>query len=382
MSPLLIHISREVLVKAIQHVYKAVSNNSRGTRISGIHIFAGSEGVVFVGSGTSLTVQYKVCIPDRKVQILNQGSIACQANYFYEICRKLIDDIVVIEVNEQRMLKITSGNTQVRLNGMFLGGSTLLLPIDHQQTTNHLQVSCNRLVTMIKQVAGAASTTDTKPIFMGVSLEIQENQLTMIATDGVVRMAKCSISIDNDMRGIASAVIPGANLLEIAKMLANDDITHVTIELSHSEITFMTPNLLIKSALIDGLYPSTQRLVPHLHVSEVVLNNKLFKQLLDRVSVLADHHLITMHVSGGKLSLLSNKAEIGDVSDVLHLDKQSGEDFIITINEKYLISTLRCIDEDHIRIRFTGSRSPIMILPVLEESKWLFLLTPVLTKSS
>ncbi|CAM3683509.1 MULTISPECIES: DNA polymerase III subunit beta [Paenibacillus] len=381
MSPLLIHISREILVKAIQHVYKAVSNNSRGTRISGIYIFAGSEGVVFRGSGTSLTVQYKACSSDRKVRVLNQGSIACQANYFYEICRKLIDDIVIIKVNEQGLLTITSGSTQVRLNGMFLRDSPFLSTRDHQQST-HLHVSCNRLVTMIKQVAGVASTTDTKPIFMGVSLEIQENQLTMIATDGVVRMAKCSISIENDTRGIASAVIPGANLIEIAKMLGNDDFTHVMIELSHSEIKFMTPNLLIKSALIDGSYPSTQRLVPHFHVSEVVLNNKSFKQLLDRVSVLADHHLITMHVSGGKLSLLSNTAEIGDVSDVLHLDKQFGEDFSITINAKYLISTLRCIDEDHIRIRFTGSRRPIMLLPVLEESKWLFLITPVLTKSS
>jgi len=381
-SMLLIHISREILVKAIQHVYKAVSSNGRGTMISGIYIFAGSDGVIFSGSGTSLTVQYKVCTSDRKVRILSQGSIACQANYFYEICRKLMDDIVIIEVTEQRMLYITSGSTQVRLNGMLNIDTPLLSPKNHQQTTYHILVPCNLLVSMINQVSGVASMTDAKPIFMGVYLEIQGSQLTMIATDGVVRMARCSIPIENDTGWTGISVIPASSLIDIAKMLTNDGFTDVAIELNHYEIRFTTPNLLIKSALIEGLYPSTRSLVPRFHVSEVVLNNKTFRQLLDRVSVLADHHLITMQISEGKLRLLTNTAEIGDVSDVLDLEEQSGENFSITINGKFLISTLRCIDEDYIRIRFTGSRSPILLLPVREERDWLFLLTPVMTKSS
>ncbi|MBP1894073.1 MULTISPECIES: DNA polymerase III subunit beta [Paenibacillus] len=379
---MLIHISRELLVKAIQHVYKAVSNNGRGSMISVINILVQNEWIFISGTGTSLAVQYKVCTSDSKVRIFNQGSITCQANYLYEISRKLVDDIVIIEVIEQRILYITSGSTQVRLNGMLHTDIPFFSQNKYQQTTNQFIVPCNLLVPMIKQVAGVASTTDAKPVFMGVCLEIQGSQLTMIATDGVVRMARCSIPIENDAGWTGISIIPATSLIDIAKMLTNDGFTDVVIELNHYEIRFMTPNLLIKSAVIEGLYPSTRNLVPHIHVSEVVLDNISFRQLLDRVSVLAGYHLVTMQISEGRLTLLSNTAEIGGISDELDLKEQSGENFSITINGKFLISTLRCVNEDYIRIRFTGSRSPILLLPVREERDWLFLLTPVLTKSS
>ena len=141
-------------------------------------------------------------------------------------------------------------------------------------------------------------------------------------------------------------------------MLAVDGLTMVTIELNHHEIRFMTPNLLITSVLIEGMYPSTRNLVPTSHVSEIVLNIKSLRQMVERVSVLADYHLVTMHVSENKLELTSSTPEIGDVSDVL-LEDKIGENFSITINVKYLISTLRCIESDSIRVRFAGRKSPL-----------------------
>lgn len=128
------------------------------------------------------------------------------------------------------------------------------------------------------------------------------------------------------------------------------------------------------------MYPSTRNLVPTSHVPEIVLNIKSLRQMVDRVSVLADYHLVTMHVSENKLVLTSSTPEIGDVSDVLLLEDKIGENFSITINVKYLISTLRCIESDSIRVRFAGRKSPIVLLPALEDRACLFLLTPVMTR--
>lgn len=380
MNQLLVHISRDLLAKAIQHVYKVVSNNSRVPTLSGLYISAGSEGVIFTGSNTSLTVQYKVCITDSRVHILNKGRIVCPAKYLYEIIRKLNDGNVILEVNEQLMLTITSENTRVCLSGMSPIDYLFIPPQYHQQAANRINVSCNLLMSVIKQVAGAASTSEAKPILTGVSLEIQENQLTMIATDGVIRMATQSICIKNEGGFLGSAVIPGENLKEIAKLLGDDDLASVTIQLNYHEIRFMTHSLLIQSVLIEGSYPSTRNLVPTSHVSEIVLNIKSFRQLVDRVSVLSDYHLITMDVSENKLELISSTPEIGEVRDVLLLEDKNGENFSITINGKYLLSTLRCIESDSIRVRFAGRKSPLVLLPALEDRAWLFLLTPVMTR--
>ena len=380
MNQLLVHISRDLLTKAIQHVYKAVANNNPVPILSGLYIYAGSEGVVFSGSNTSLTVQYKACITDNKVHILNKGRIVCPARYLYEIIRKLNDGNVILEVNEQHMLSITSGGTRVSLSGMSPVDYPFIPTQHDQQAANSINVSCNVLMSVIKQVAEAASTSDAKPIWTGVLLEIQGNQLTMIASDGVIRMATRSICIENEGGFSGSAVIPGVNLMEIAKMLGDDDLAKVTIHLNHHEISFMTQIMMLKSVLIEGGYPSTRNLVPNSHVSEIVLNIKSFRQMVDRVSVLANDHLITMHVSERKLELISRTAEIGDVRDVLLLEDKNGENFSITINGKYLINTLRCIESDSIRVRFTGTKSPLVLLPALEDKEWLFLLSPVMTR--
>ncbi|MFS0868500.1 DNA polymerase III subunit beta [Paenibacillus xylanilyticus] len=380
MNKLLVHLSRDVLAKAVQHVFKAVSNHRHAPNLSGLYIYAGNEEVIFSGGNTSLKVQYKVCITDRKTQIMKKGSIVCPAKYLYEIIRKLNDGNVILEADEQLVLSITSGNTRVCLSGVSPMATAFIPPQHHQESTRGIDVSYNVLKSVIKQVAEAASTSEAKPILTGVLLEIQGNQLTMIATDGVVRMAKRTICIENEGEFSGSAVIPRANLMEIAKILDDEGLAKVNIQLNPYEISFMTHSHLIESVLIEGYYPSTKNLVPSSYVSEIVLDIQLFRKVVERVSVLADDNLITMHISEKKLELISSTAEIGDVRDVLFLKDKVGENFSITINGKYLISTLRCIESDTIRVRFTGSKSPFVFLPDLEDRSWLFLLTPVMTR--
>ncbi|KOY17897.1 hypothetical protein AMS66_02810 [Paenibacillus xylanivorans] len=372
------HLSRDLLAKSIQHVFKALSNNSQGI-LSGLYIYAGNEEVVFRGSNASLTVQYRACVTDSMIHIFREGSIVCPAKYLYEIIRKLNDGNVVLEVNEQLILSIISGNTRVSLSGLSsIDSPFITTPQYHQHSGNSIDVSSNSLKSMIKQVVGAVSTSEAKPILTGVLLEVQESLLTMIATDGVIRMAKRSIWIENGRGFSGNVVIPGINLMEIVRLLDDDEQAMVTIQLNHHEIRFIAQNQIIESVLIEGVYPSTRNLVPTTHVSEIILNIKSFRQVIDRVFVLADYHLITIHVSEKKLELRSSTAEIGDVRDELLLEDKNGANFSITINGKYLLSTLRSIESDSIRIRYAGKKSPLVLIPALEDNTWLFLLNPVM----
>lgn len=380
MNKLLVHLSRDLLAKAIQHVFKALSNNSYGV-LSGLYISAGSKEVVFSGSNASLTVQHRTSITENnKIHIVKEGSIVCPAKYLYEIIRKLNDGNVVLEVNEQLILSITSGNTRVCLSGMSPTGYPFMPKKYHQYSGNNIDVSSSLLKSLIKQVAGAVSTSEVKPILTGVSMEVQGNLFTMLATDGVIRMATRSICIENSRGFSGSAVIPGVNLMEIVKLLDGEGDEMVTIQLNHHEIRFKTQNQLIQSVLIEGLYPSTRNLVPTTYVSEIILNINSFRQVIDRVFVLADHHLITIYVSEKRMKLISSTSEIGDVRDELPLEDKNGENFSITINAKFLISTLRCIESDSLRIRYAGTKSPLVLLPASDNSTWLFLLNPVMTK--
>ncbi|GAB6926224.1 DNA polymerase III subunit beta [Paenibacillus sp. JCM 10914] len=377
---MLVHISKSVLVKALQQVYRAVPSHSPNSLLSGLYIHADSEGIVFRGSNTSLTLQYKVDIQDGSVHVVRSGSIVCHAKYLYELVRKMNDDDVILEAKSQSMLHISAGGTFVRLSGMSQAEEfPSIVPPVSVALYPTVQVPSRLLISVIQQVVVAVSTSESRPILTGVSLVIQGERLTMIATDGIVRMATRTVAIKNEAGVSASVIVPGTNLLEISRLLGEDGDEPVTIQFYPHQIYFSTNRLCMQSALIEGKYPPTRDLVPSGYISEVTVNLSILRQTVDRVSVLAEQRLITLQASEPRLVLSADTSEIGDMCDGLAWESRSGEDFRITVNGKYLISTLRSMESDCIRIRFADKRRPIILLPTDENASWLFLLNPVLT---
>ena len=119
--------------------------------------------------------------------------VSSAGKYLFEIIRKLEDGKVTLEVNEHLVLSISSENTRACLSGMSPIEYPFIRPPYYHQSANYINVSCNLFISVINQVAGATSTSEAKPILTGVSLEIQGNQLNLIATDGVIRMASINL---------------------------------------------------------------------------------------------------------------------------------------------------------------------------------------------
>lgn len=374
---MLIHVSKDSLSAALQVVLKAVSANSSLPVLSGINIQVHATGMVVTASNMSMTIEYKIPIDMDSMIVHQTGGIVVPARYFYEIIRKLDSGWVRLEMIESLILTIQSEYTQFRLCGMdaaeFPGIHYIDIPPSQKISINNAL-----LKKIIKRVAFAVSTSETRPILTGVSLTIDDHSISMTATDGV-RLAQVIENMDNPTTSSLNAVIPGATLLDLSKMLSEADNTTTEIGIGSNQIRFISKEMMVQSALLEGTYPSINNLIPQSYLSEVLVNTSVLLRVIERVSILAGESVTLSILPSSKLQLISKSAEVGDVKEEIPLEGIEGDHFSVSFNGKYFRDILRAIESESLKIRFAGKERPIVIEPVDRSASTLFLITPVRT---
>lgn len=377
MSAVLVDLSRDSLINALQHVLRAVSPNSPIPILAGMHIQVYAHEIVFTASNTSLTIQCTVSRNDKSFHAHKTGSIVVPARYFNEVIRKLSAESITLEIKKHLILSIISGNSHIRLCGMDPAEFPSIINKEYH-SANKLRISSALLKMSIKQVASAASISEMRPVLTGVSFDYNNDSLCLVATDGIRLASKTLHTIKRHGTISTKILIPAKNLYEVSKMLRNDDET-IEIDAAENQIRISSNDIKIESALIEGAFPSVSNVIPKSYLTEIVVVTTQLLRAVECVSVLADESIIRLASSGNSLELLSRTAEIGDVQDEVSFIHMSGDEFSIALNGKYLIDILRSIGSEYVKLRFNGKTSPVVLIPEDTESSTLFLLTPIRT---
>ncbi|AIQ35259.1 hypothetical protein R50345_11945 [Paenibacillus sp. FSL R5-0345] len=378
MKSLLIHVSKDSLSTALQAVSKAISANSSSRVLSGILIQAQTQGLIITASNIRMTIEYKLPVKRDSVVVHNTGEIVVPARYFYEIIRKLDPGLIRLRIAESLMLNIQSGNTQFRLCGMDAAEFPRIQYIDHP---NIQRISMNNtlLKQIFKRVVFAVSSSETRPVLTGVSLQIDRRNIRVVATDGI-RLAQHVVESVEDYGAIhLDVVIPGSTLEDLLKILNDDAGGSTELEIGPKQIRFISNGLRVQSALLEGTYPSVNNLIPKAYLSEVIVKTERLLHVVERISILAGESVMLSVLPSHMLSLVSKTAEIGDVKEEIPLEYLDGDHFRAAFNGKYFREILRAIDSETLRIRFAGKERPLVILPVDASTSTLFLITPVRT---
>lgn len=372
---MLIEMTKDSLMNAVQHVIKAVAVNSPIPILQGINIQVDKDEVSFTASNTSMTIRSMISQNGGSVSVRRTGAIVIPPRPFYDVISKLDDEKVLLEIKEQLILTITSGNSQIRLCGM----DSIEFPyIENREGFSHSKLRMNNAVfrSTIKQVALMASRSETRTILTGVSFECYNNSLILIATDGVL-LASRTLYIE-DKKDSFKAIIPAKNLYEVSKMISDPDET-VEVEVSNNRVKFTTNGLKVESALIEGAYPSIKNIIPQFHLCELLIDRACLLKAVECVTVMASDNIIRLVATADTLKLKSRTAGIGNIENEVPLLEMSGEEFIISLNGKFFIDILRNSDCGSIRIRYSGKASPIVVLSDDSLMSALFLIPPVRT---
>lgn len=375
-----ISIDREALARSVQDVMKAVSTRTTIPILTGIKLTATALGVTLTGSDSDISIESFIPLEKEGqllVDVKRPGSIVLQARFFAEIVKKLPQQTVEIETEDNFLTVIRSGHSEFRLNGLNADEYPRLPQIEEE---NVFQIPADLLKTVIRQTVFAVSTSETRPILTGVNWKVENNELVCTATDSH-RLAMRKVKIEAEHAVSYNVVIPGKSLNELSKIL-DDGSAPVDIVITANQVLFKAEHLLFFSRLLDGNYPETARLIPTESKTTMTVNAKEFLQAIDRASLLAregrNNVVKLTTLPGGLLEISSVSPEIGKVTEQLQAESLEGEELNISFSAKYMMDALRALDGTDIQISFTGAMRPFLLRPLHTDSM-LQLILPVRT---
>lgn len=361
--------SKNVLQEEIQIVQKAVSTKTTLPVLSGIFMQTENNRVKLTATDTEIGIQsYLHC------DVIEDGKIVVPAKYFGEIIRRLPDDKVEITVNEENhSINIKCKNAEFNLNGY---DPADFPPLSHIDDNIFFTMDQLLLKTMIKQTIFAISTNDTRPIFTGILLQIEDNDLTLVATD-THRLAVKKGKINGE--GInASVVVPGKTMNEVSRILQDDD--QLEVRIGDRQISFQIGEVNIISRLLEGQFPNYKAVVPKDFRIKTFIDGKTFLESVERAALLSKDsgNIIKLHIQGSKMVIESSNPEVGNTHEEIGVET-NGDEIKIAFNSKYISDVLKVIDTESVIFDLSDSLSPGVIRPY-QLDNYFYLVLPIRTR--
>jgi len=359
--------SKNDLNEAISTVQKAVMAKATLPILEGIYIEA-KEKVRLIGNSFDLGIEYSI-----NGDIMEEGSIVLNSRIFGDIIRKLPDSEVFFEVKDNFNTIIECGNSYFEIKGMASGGFPMLPEIEEEKKVNIPQVL---LKDMIKKTLYAISTDENRKILTGSLIEVKDGEFTMVSLDGF-RLAIARVLIKENVE--FNAVIPGKNLNEIHKILEQIE-DEIKITLSENQALFEMNGCRILSKLLNGEYMNYRNFIPEQFETVITVDTKELISSIERASLITNddkRYPVKFAITDDKL-MITSSAEIGISKEELDVEIDGG-DMTISFNPRYLLDSLKVIDEEKIKLSFSSSIGPSVIKPV-EGERFIFMVLPVRVK--
>lgn len=356
--------AKQDLIEATNTVQKAVMAKATLPILEGIYIEA-NDVVKMVGNCFDIGIECSI-----NAAISETGTIVLNSRMFGDIVRRLPDSEVFIQTKENNVVVIECNNSYFELKGFSSDGFPMLPEIEEEK---RISVSQATLKDMIRKTIYAISADENRKILTGSLFEADNGEFNIVSLDGF-RLAFTKTLIKEDVA--FKAVIPGKNLSDIYKILeASDD--EVMIALSKNQALFEIGNCRIVSKLLDGDYMNYRSFIPEEFKTVVETDLKSITESIERASLITNDDKrfpVKLVIEDDKM-IITSSAEIGISKEEIAI-KTNGDNLKIGFNPRYLLDSLKVIEDERVILSFSSSIGPSVIKPV-EGDRFIFMVLPV-----
>lgn len=356
--------SKQDLIEATNTVQKAVMAKATLPILEGIYIEAG-ENVKLVGNCFDLGIECSI-----NADVIEPGSIVLNSRMFGDIVRRLPDSDIFIQTKDNFVVIIECNNSYFEIKGLSTDGYPMLPEIEEDKK---ISLSQSTLREMIRKTIYAISTDENRKILTGSLMEASNGDFNIVSLDGF-RLAVAKTIIKEDV--LFKAVIPGRNMNEILKILEQSD-EEVRITLSKNQALFEIEHCRIISKLLDGEYMNYRSFIPQQFETVIEADVKSLTESIERASLITndDKRYPVKFVIDDDKMMITSSAEIGISKEEIEI-KADGNPMKIGFNPKYLLDSLKVIEDEKVIISFSSSIGPSVIKP-FQGDKFVFMVLPV-----
>ena len=362
---------KALLQAAISTASRAVSPKSSIPALEGILLEAGNDLRL---TGYNLETGIRTTVP---AEISEQGTLVLGARLFGEIIRKLPDDMVSFQ-STNYTVNIKCGMSEFNILGTDPEEFPELPTVDQQ---NSITLEQSALRSMIAQTLFAVSDNESRPVHTGSLFEVDHNDLTVVSVDGF-RLALRREKADK-IEGSEqfSFVVPGSALSEVEKICSGEG--PVTVNQGARHILFQAGDTVLVCRRLEGEFLPYRNAIPRNNPIQIQCDTRAILSSIERVSLIISEKLkspLRCVFEDGMVDI-TTKTAIGDAADQCPVDGD-GQGLEIGFNNKYLMDALKAAPADKLRLEFSSSVAPCVILPAEGEETFVYMVLPVRLKAN
>ena len=366
-------IERAHLLKTLSHVQSIVEKRNTIPVLSNVRIEALGDGISFKATDMDTEITE---IADAK--ITETGATTAPAHMLYDIVRKLSDgsQVELIYPDDKGQLTISSARSKFSLSTIPVEDFPV---ISGDKLPTSFVMAKDELKDVIDRTQFAVSTEETRyylnGLFVHAKKEGASEVLRVVATDGH-RLACVESPLPQGAENLKGVIIPRKTVSEIRKLLEDNSVENVTVEISENKVRFSVTDITLTSKLIDGTYPDYERVIPTDNDKSLELNVKELASAVDRVSVVAERtRAIKMLTNQNKVTIVTSSPDLGSASEDLEA-KYEHEALEIGYNFRYLLDILGEGKGDTVKISVADASSPSVIHDTSDSSA-IYVLMPM-----
>mgnify|MGYP001101724174 CR=1 FL=1 len=354
------------LLSGVQTVSKAVPSKTTMSILECILIDTRNGEIKLTANDMELGIETVI-----DGEIIEKGIIALDAKIFLEIVRKLPDNDVTIETNDSFKTAITCEKAKFNIIGKSGDDFSFLPEIERNDS---VVISQFTLKEIIRQTIFSIADNDNNKIMTGELFEINHDTLKVVSLDGH-RISIRKVLMKNSYES-KKVVVPGKTLNEISKILSGDTDKDVSIYFTDKHVLFEFSRTIVVSRLIEGEYFRIDQMLSTDYETKVKINKKELLDCIDRATLLVkegDKKPVIINIADGSMQLRMNTT-VGSMDEEIDISKE-GKDLMIGFNPKFLIDSLRVIEDEVIDLYMVNPKAPCFIRNA--EGTYIYVILPV-----
>ena len=345
-------VERDALSDGVAWVSRSLSSRPIMPVLLGVVIDAQKNGVHLAGYDLETSAKAKI-----DADVKEEGRVLVSGRLLSDIAKSLPNKPVTISLDGNRV-SVVSGSAKFALP---------TLPVSDYPTLPELPTETGRLsgelfAQAVHQVAIAAGKDDSLPVLTGVYVEIEENKLTLAATDRY-RLAVRELDWEAP-RASASALIRARTLHDASKSLVGSSQVSLALAAPNAQerlIGFATEGKSMTSRMLDGTFPPYRHLLPSDRSATAIVEVAPFLDSVRRVALVADKTIpLRLTFAPGSLTLEAGAGEEASATEELEI-AFDGEGFTIAFNPTYLVDGLSALGTAYVDMAFTGPSKPAVL---------------------
>jgi len=311
-------IAKESLLNVLSHVVGAVERRHTLNILSNVKVQVSQASLTITGS--DLEVELVASTPLAEGACLQAGETTVPARKLMDICKSLPTAALIdLQITEDQRCILKSGNSRFVL-GTLPAEDYPLLTTENTQGTQ-VAVTQRELKRLFEKTAFAMAVQDVRFYLTGTLLEIDNNQLRAVT-----------------------------ELLNVTISIASRDK-----EQGDTTVRFTTK-------LIDGKFPDYRRVIPRGGDKNVLIAHDVFKQSLQRVSILSNEKLrgVFLNFAADTLQLRANNPEQDEAVEDLAIQYNNAP-MEMSFNAQYILEVLGALDGDDVSMTMTEANQSVLV---------------------